>query len=285
MSYRKSHIKNKLHKIRPKKSVFKKLWFWIVALFFIIIFSACYSALFYSGVQLKNIIISGNEKAKTQDLQELAWKDASTGLINFLNIRINSLSILLVNNGKIDKDILERFPVVEKVTVTKIFPQTLVLDVAERKPLGIFCDNTTRCFFIDGSGVVFQNISPDLLNLDYTIVRQTTKSSQVFTGEEVVSQSIISAIAEIQKTLKDNFQINLNEALIASPVRLNVTTGENWQIYFGLGAGSDINAQLTELSLLLNGGISKDSRKNLRYIDLRPNGRAIVCDNSTCGGK
>jgi hypothetical protein len=106
----------------------------------------------------------------------------------------------------------------------------------------------------------------------------------VFTGEDVVAQNIINAISKIQKSLKDNFQIDLKEALVASSVRLNVTTSENWQIYFDLSPESDINLQLTKLNLLLNGGMSADSRKNLRYIDLRPQDRAIICDNKTCGG-
>jgi hypothetical protein len=83
--------------------------------------------------------------------------------------------------------------------------------------------------------------------------------------------------------LKDNFQINLEEALVTSPLRLDVNTSENWRIYFDLGPDSDINLQLTKLNLLLNGGISTASRKTLRYIDLRPKDRAIICDNNTCG--
>ena len=65
-------------------------------------------------------------------------------------------------------------------------------------------------------------------------------------------------------------------------------TGKNWQIYFDLSPGSDTNSQITELNLLLSNKISTGPegypRKKLRYIDLRPKDRAIICDNSTCGG-
>ena len=127
--------------------------------------------------------------------------------------------------------------------------------------------------------------SPPVINdSNTTIVKQNTGNTQVILGQEVVASNAISAIYKIQKMLKDNFQIDLKDVLVTSPVRLNATTRGNWQIYFDLGPNSDIDAQITKLSLLLSGGISPDNMKNLRYIDLRPNARAIVCDNSTCGG-
>ncbi len=282
MSYRKKHIKNKIHKIKPRKSIFKRPWFWIIILFLIIILSGFYFAIFWPCIQLKNIVISGNDKAKTRDLQELVLNSANTGLIDFWNIKIISRSIFLINDDKINKNILEKFPVIEKVTINKNLPQTLILSVVERKPIGVFCGNAGQCFLIDQNGIIFEplSITPE----NFTIVRQAVENGQIFTGEQVVAQNTINAISKIQKSLKDNFQIDLEEALVTSPVRLNIKTSENWQIYFDLSPESDINLQLTKLDLLLTSEISQDNRKNLRYIDLRPKDRAIICDNKTCGG-
>jgi cell division septal protein FtsQ len=283
MSYRERHIKNKIHGARPQKSIFKKLWFWILILIMVIALASGYFLFFYPYFQLKNIVISGNDKVKTEDLQALAWKDSNTSLLNFWNIKIGTESIFLINDNKINKDILEKFPAIGQLKINKTLPQTLILGVTERKPLGVYCTQVQQCFLIDNNGIIFEPLAAT--PVDATIVRQTVENSNIFTGEGVVAQNIISAIAQIQKNLKDNFQINLKQALITSPVRLNIDTGENWQIYFDLTPGSDINSQLTELTLLLNGGISKDTQKNLRYIDLRPKDRAIICDNSTCGGQ
>ena len=114
-------------------------------------------------------------------------------------------------------------------------------------------------------------------------MRQAINDKQVFTGENVVAQNMMDAIYKIQKSLKDNFQINLLEALISTPVRLDIKTGENWQIYFDLDARANIDSQIEKLNLLLNSDHLATSRKNLKYIDLRPKDRAVVCDNSTCG--
>lgn len=283
MSYRKIHVKNKIGRIKPKEYVFKKPWFWICFLAVIFIAAGLYFTLFYNGLFVKNINISGNQRVGTQELYDFVWQKANTGLVELGPVNITTKSILLVNKDKLSKDILGKFPIIEKINLRKDFPQTLVLGIEERKPIGVYCDANNRCFLIDQNGVVFEAVSSAPENT--TIVRQALEGGQVFTGEEVVSRNIIDAIYKIQKNLKDKFSINLDEALVTSPIRLNIRTSGNWQIYFDLESAAAIELQITKLNLLLEGGISEESRNNLRYIDLRPKDRAIICDNSTCGGQ
>ncbi|MCX6718383.1 MAG: FtsQ-type POTRA domain-containing protein [Candidatus Staskawiczbacteria bacterium] len=275
MSYRKKHIKVKIHKIKPKKSILKNKWFWIAILFLAVIIFAFYFLFFYPGIQVKNIEISGNQKIQSQDIK------------NLVSHSVDSKSIFFINSGKISKEILEKFPAIEKVAVNKNFPQTLALDIAERKSVGAYCLSASseqannNCFSIDKNGIVFETAEG---NPDNLTIMQTGENKDVFIGQEAVAENIIDAIYKIKKILKDNFQIDLKTALVASSAKLDITTKENWQIYFDLGPDSDVNSQIVKLNLLLDKGISQDSRKNLRYIDLRPKDRAIVCDNKTCGG-
>ena len=283
MSYRKKHIKSKIQSSRPKKSILKKIWFWILLLLIAIISAGVYFLFFYPGLNLKNIVISGASRINGQDLQRVVSEDANTGLINFWGLEIVSRNILAVDTVKMNKDILEKFPDIEKLSINKKLPQTLTLGIIERKPLGVFCTDANKCYFIDNNGIIFEPLS--VVPPDTTVVRQAIQNGSIFAGEEVVAQNIINAIYQIQKTLKDNFKIDVNNALITSPVRLNIKTSENWQIYFDLGPDSDINAQLSKLNSILNGGISRDNMNNLKYIDLRPKDRAIICNNATCGGQ
>jgi len=195
---------------------------------------------------------------------------------------INSKSIFLINTGKINKEIMNKFPEVGKVDISRDFPQTLTLKITERKPIGAYCKSDNSCFSIDNSGIIFESLSGP--SADTTILRQTINDSQAIVGQKIIAKNIIDTIFKIQKLLKDKFKIDLKEALIADSSRLDITTSENWKIYFDLNQNSDIEMQITKLSLLLNEGISADSRKNLRYINLSPKDRAVVCDNSTCGG-
>jgi hypothetical protein len=167
-------------------------------------------------------------------------------------------------------------------------PQTLNLNVIERKPLGIFCPRTSSgqvsgCFLIDNNGVIFE--SSEIASNNNLVVRPPLNSNeQISIGEQAVAQNVIDVIYKIQKNLKDNFQIDLKEVLIVNSLRLNIETSENWEIYFDLDdTNSNVGSQIEKLNLLLDGDISFGKRDNLRYIDLRPKDRAIVCDNPTCG--
>ncbi len=284
--YMKSHIKSKIHRIKPKKPIFTKLWFWIVILLLIVVSSVLYFLLFYSGIQFKNIIVLGNQKVISKDIENLVSGNINIKIFGIGNWEIDSKSIFLTDTDKLGKEILEKFPLIGDVSINKNLPQTLIINVEERKPIGVFCPQTnsgqtdSSCFSIDGDGVIFESLAP--IPAGTTIVRQVLENSQVFSGEEVIAKNIITAISDIQKNLKDNFKINLDEVMITSPLRLDADTNEGWHIYFDLGPNSDINSQLKKLDLLLNGGISSDSRKNLRYINLTPQNKAIVCDNKTC---
>lgn len=275
ISYRKKHVKNKIHKIKPKKSILKRPWFWILIIALTIILSVAYFLFFYPTFQVENIIISGNKKVKTEELQKLVSDNINTKLINITALKLTTKSILLVNSDKLNKEILEKFPLIEKIKINKNLPQTLILGVIEREPLGVYCTNAEfeqQCFLIDENGIIFEPVVVVPENI--TIVRQTIENSQIFTGEEVIAQNIMSMISIIKKTLKDNFQIDLEEALVTSPLRLNIKTNENWQIYFSLDSGSDFNSQLIKLKFLLSGEISPEIRKKLQYIDLRFEDRA-----------
>ena len=283
MSYRKRHIKSKHLLTRPKKSIFKMLWFWISILILLVILSISYLIIFYSGFQIKNIVISGNNKVNAQDLQNIISNHANTGLINIGSAKVTSRSIFLVNNENINKDILKGFPIIEKLTINKKFPQTLIVGVKERAPIGVFCtsDVNSNCFLIDQNGVIFSQLTVPAEGA--TIIKNIIGNNTVSAGDKVIGQNIINVIYKIQETLKNNYKINLKEALVTSPIRLEADTSENWNIYFDLSSGSDIDSQLKKLDLLLTKNFPADKRNSLRYINLIPKDRAIVCDNNVCG--
>ena len=128
-------------------------------------------------------------------------------------------------------------------------------------------ENNKDYFYIAESGVVFEKLQGFEQNM--TAIRQLINSADAIIGKEAVEKNIMKAISSIKKSLNDKFQIDIREAFISNPLRLDIKTGENWQIYFNLRPDSDINLQITKLNLLLTGEISQEARKNLEYIDLR----------------
>lgn len=273
MSYRKSHIKSSIRRIKPKKSILKSKWLWISVLILIVVSVALYFLLFYSKVQVANIVVSGNQKVASEDIISLVSDDINNKF---------SRSIFLVDPDKLEKELSAKFPEIESVKVNRKFFQSIEVGIIERAPVAVFCPliGETGCYFMDASGIIFES-APEVPH-GRLIVRQMTGGSQVSEGKASIDKNIMDSVLKIEKDLKDNFQIDLKEALVRSLIRLDVSTSESWKIYFD--TSSDINLQITKLNLLLSNEISESQRKNLRYINLIPESKAIICDNPTCGG-
>jgi len=280
MSYRKRHIKSKIHKTRPRKSIFKRIWFWIIILSLIFVFATFYLFIFYSGIQVKNIIISGNQKADIQNIQSLVSENINIRLLKIGSFSINSKSIFLINTGSLDKKILNNFPIIESVQTQRKFFQTIEVQIKERVPVAVFCPQSENCYSIDAKGIIFEPLSE---NPQGTIIVFGFAHKQFFAGEQAVSQNTMNLFLKAEKNLKDNFQIDIKKAVITSPARMNITTSEGWQAYFDLDLQSNADSQIAKLNLTLNQGVTADERKNLRYINLIPKDKAIICDNSACG--
>jgi hypothetical protein len=290
VSYRKKHIKRKVHHLKPKKHFFKKPLFWLCILFLIIIFAIFYFFVFYSKFQITEVLISGNEKIQNKEIENIAWNNINKKIITLGNWNLISKSIFLTSPNIISKNILQKLPQIESVKISKKFPQTIFLEIKERKPFAVFCQpasatrpnlgdaiglpvdvpNTEKCFYIDKNGIIFEALEKIPENI--TIVRQWLEDKEIFVGKRVIEKNIIDAIFKLEKILKDNFQIDIKEAIVSSPLRMDIKTSENWQIYFNLRTDTDF--QIAKINLLLKDEISKDKRKNLQYIDLRFGDRA-----------
>ncbi|TSC94064.1 MAG: hypothetical protein CEN87_660 [Parcubacteria group bacterium Licking1014_1] len=268
MSYRRRHVKTKIYKLRKSgKPIIKKPVFGIAVLFLIVVFAFFYAVIFFPYFQVKNIITLGSEKTQDKDIQELVYSQISQKIISAGNWKLESKSIFLVSSKNLNKEILNKFPIIKNVKINKRLPQTLELEITEREPLGLFCNSKDECFLIDQSGIIFE--SSLKISNNMFVIRKLADSKQVFVGERVVAENIMAIISKIENGLKNNFQINIEEVLVSNPLRLDVKTDEKWQIYFDLSPDSDINMQIAKMNILLRDEILEKDRKNIKYIDLR----------------
>ena len=242
--------------------------FWHSVLFLAFVGVIFYFFLFFQKFQIKNIIISGNEKVSSQDIKNIVLSEVDKKIISFLNFNIKSRSFFLADAKNIKKQILDSFPMAENVKVNKNFPESIIVEVKERSPFAVFySQNNDDRFYIDENGVVFEQLQE--FGQDMLAVRQLTNSGSIFLGKKAVEKNIMEAVLKIKKSLNEKFKIDIKEADISKSMRLDVKTGENWQIYFNLSPNSDIDLQITKLNLLLASEISLEERANLEYIDLR----------------
>lgn len=271
MKNKRHHIKHKIKGLKAKKPILKRPIFWFILLSFIIVFLLLYLFLFFSKIQVKSIIVTGNNSVQSKDIENIAWNDVNKKIISFNKWSLISRSIFLTEPKIISKDILNEFPQIKNVKVSKNFLQTINLQIEERVTVAVFCQtDDKKCFYIDEDGIIFKILEqiPD----NIFIIKELTKSGDVFVGEKVVEKNIMDIISSIQTNLKDNFQIDIKEAMITTPFRLNIKTSENWQIYFNLD--SETNLQITKMDILLRDEIPANTRKYIQYIDLRFKDRA-----------
>lgn len=254
MSKRK--FKRKPHRIREKKSLLKKPIFWRMILLTILLAEIFYLVFFFDYFQIKKIIITGNEKITSQNIESLiAGK-----------VKERTGSIFLVNTTKIENAVLNAFPKISDVKIKREFPDSLVAEIKERVPFVYFCTKKEECFFVDETGVDFSqenNISENFL-----IVRQMAEQeNNIILGEQAIKKELIQVIAKIMKNFQENLKITLKEAEITSETTLTFKTDEGWKVFFN--PATDVDLQIEKLNLLLEKEIPQESRGKLEYIDLR----------------
>lgn len=244
----------KPYRAKKRKSIFKSLFFWIPILS-ILFFSGLFYLFFFSPIfQVKDINISGNQKVKNEDILKLVEGKIPRNFI------FPTKSIFLVNSNEINKSITDNFPQIANTNLTKKIPDSLELRIEERKAISVFCQ-TDKCFFIDKSGIIFEEASANGFKIE------NLNSGDIKIGDKVIEDSLMSKILEIRKKVEQDFKIPLEKISLISNDRINVKTQEGWEIYFN--PEKDVNWQIAKLKADLDEEIPAENRKNLEYIELR----------------
>ena len=253
--YKSRYRYRKAHKIKKKKSIFQSRFFWIFLLALIFLGTAFYFIIFYQYFQVKEFRISGNNKINSQDIETLVKEKTGQRLLFF-----QTKSIFFVSAKNITQSLLKKYPIIEQASLKKEYPATLIIEIEERSPVAVFCQED--CFFIDKNGVIF-----DWGPREYDLVIEAQNKEDSCLGKNIIAQDKLNSILEIRDKLKTNLNINPAKFLIKENDRIDVKTAEGWDIYFDLR--NPIDWQLTKLSLVLEKEIPPEKRGDLEYIDLR----------------
>ena len=257
----------KPYKVIRKKSLSKRILlamrsklFAKILLALIIVSTSVYIVIFSQIFQIKHIHISNAQRISEQEVQDIVKGDIQNK-VWFWETR----NILLIDTNKIQEDILNNFPEIIEVNVSKKFPDALNVDVNERNQSAVLIW-LDKQFFIDNQGVVFEQVFDIDENFDALKIKTCFLHSEPKLGDEVIEPETLSKIFIIETKLRKN-QIPIEIMEIVSNSRINVKTQEGWEIYFN--TNSDVALKAGELEMVLKEKISPESRGNLEYIDLR----------------
>lgn len=272
----------KPHRVKKRKSILKNRFFWLGILILIIFGGVFYLICLHSFFQIKEIKISGNSAftEATADKQKVLFNEIQKIVNEKINQKVlffSSKSIFLINLKIIKKEISKKISQIEEVNLNRKFPNSLVLEIKERKPVAVFCpiSEGLNCFFINKEGIVFESTE----RKEEFITLKKEVSEEIYLGKKVINEEQLSKILEVEKKLKEELKILSEEILVVSeegfiPLEspsfltgFDVKTSEGWQIYFNLR--EDLAWQLTKLKAVLEKEIPQEKRKNLEYIDIR----------------
>lgn len=258
-------IKTKLkqRKYRKKTSVWRNQTFRFVLWSAILALLLCYLFLFSPIFAIKDIKISGLGENKA-DLNEavygLAQKEMTRPFLKFFKYN----SFFLLNTNSIKEKIKQGFPIIDEVKIRKKPLSTLVIDLKERKGEAILCSPELVCYFVDKTGVIFQETSRDIA-LPIIVASDGTSYSL---GQKILAQEWVAYIAAVFNFFQNNLKIPVEHFITdKSSNRLNIKTSEDWEVYFSFE--NDAQDSLLKLGLLIEKNLPFDKRKNLQYIDMR----------------
>lgn len=261
----------KPHRYKKRKPIFRKKF---LALGFLVLIVACavfYGLFLWKIFRVEKIIVNGEKKITKEEIEFLISKRLENTVLFF-----KTKSILAVDGGQIKKDILNAFPGVSEVKVSKSLFDTINVQVTERAAVALWCETLQNfagqnldgqgknCFLLDKYGVIFEEAP---LDSGLILVETARSPDELFLGETMMASDKIAQILAIRSKLAETLQISINKAKVSSDEILDVETTEGWIIRFNLKG--DLDWQVMELKLALEKQISPEKRKNLEYIDLR----------------
>lgn len=244
---------------RHLKSIFRNRSFWLGILILIICGGIFYLICFASFFQIKKIEISGKEqKVLFSEIQKTIDEKIGQKILSF-----PSKSIFLVNFNQVRQAFLEKFPQIAKVNLKRNFPDKVIVQIEERKPVAIF-GLEEKYFFIDKEGVIFEPASEER---EYLKIKSLNLNQPLNLGQKALEKELLTLILEVKEKIHNDFKIPLTEILLVSEETISFKTLEDWEIYFNFK--NDLAWQLTKLKAVLDKEIPQEKRKDLEYIDVR----------------
>jgi len=251
-------MKRRPHSFKSDKPIYLNKYFWLFSFIFITGALALRFILFSDYFQIKNIQISGNSKVSNADLDNLVRNYVKSKIL-FLPTE----SIFLVNPEKVKSAILDSYPDIGTVSLSRKMPNSLSLTIEERKPEAVF-NNQGAYFLIDKKGVAFETASTAA---DFLKIESSTPVKELKLGNQAINEQELGKIMEIETALENDLRIPITTATIISTERLNIKTAAGWDIYFN--PQTDISWQIQKLKLALEKQITPAQQSKLEYIELR----------------
>ena len=236
---------------------------------------SAYMFFFSNCLQISEINISGNDELSDSDIQK-SFDNYLQG--KFLGV-IPKNNFLFISQKRIADFLGNDFRKIRSVTVSKKFPNSVSINIEERKAVLVWCSGE-NCFLIDEKGIAYNNAdfnSPEIVQ-NHLIRINDSSPRDTSIGEKIT------------EPVFENYAINMRDALEGVGLKIsgdsdayltpsnvaneiNVKTDKNVWIYFS--TQFPLNSATDTLNIILKKEITEDKLEDIEYIDLRSEGKVF----------
>jgi len=240
-------------------------------LFFCLLVGVGYLLILSPIFKIGDIVISGNQEIKTEQIQDIARREINKKIFGFLPKN----NLFLIDMDALRRAILRGLGQISGVTLnnqpTGLQGVKLTIVVEERQPQAIVCRLQSNistptvlgdCFYVDKLGIAFKS-APQTKG---SLILQLAAPYDLSLGAEAIKPPVLQAAEQLKKAITEAVpDLAIDYFIIISSQEIYAKTQDGWLIYF------DINTDLVHQAQILKELLKQKltNTKNLEYIDLR----------------
>lgn len=231
----------------------KGRWHIFQSLFFIFVFSlAIFFFLQSSFFKVTDIKVSGNKQLKKEDIISLA------GFKKGINIFKANLQLA---QGKVTLH-----PMIKQVEMTRKLPGIIIINITERKPVGMLADKGRFVVVSEDGCFVIKANSLSSINLP---IITGIKLGSEGPGQKIADENLKVALNYLL-TMPLNFRAAVSEVNVSDLNNIRVFTLDRVEVRFG------DNSRIAEKVRLYQGVISQKYESRIEYIDISYKGSPVI---------
>lgn len=229
--------------------------------------------LFFSGVFVVTHIEVVGTGLLTEDEVRSMVSDKLTGK-NIL--AIPHANLLVLSSQRLEDELTRTLPLVRRITVTRIFPNTLEVSLLERGELVFWCSHAEQCALIDEAGVIIDR--PSALNEQrvarFFLMDESRKEYAV--GDRVTDETLLQYLRGFSQALSEQLDIAIHDQVFipskyADEVRFEMESGVEILAHTSIPVEKTVNT----IRIVLEKAIPHERLTDLVRIDVRVSDKAF----------
>lgn len=246
---------------------------WVLTLLWVLFVGTVVYQVFLSGMlSVEQIDVEGTGLLSVDEVRSAVQEELSGKYLK----TISRNNLALVATGRLERKLQANFPLIRQVTVTKVFPHTLVVSLLERGDFLFWCSSDEHCFLLDEVGRILDR--PEAFE-EYRVPRLflVDESQKIMTpGDRAVTVDFLHFIRSLSQALLEQSGIRMQERIFlpskyADEIRVETSEGISLQ----MNTTIPLEKTLNTLRIVREKAVPKNRLADLVSVDLRVSGKAF----------